>query len=51
MTPVCTETPKSAKKPTPEATLKNVCVTRRATSPPTRAIATVIKISVAHFAE
>ena len=25
MTPVCTDTPKSARKPTPEATLKNVC--------------------------
>ena len=51
ITPVCTETPKSARNPTPEATLKNVWVTRRATSPPTRAMATVTRISVAHLAE
>jgi hypothetical protein len=34
MTPVWTETPKSARKPTPEETLKNVPVNRRAIVPP-----------------
>jgi hypothetical protein len=34
ITPVCTETPKSARKPTPDETLKLVPVTNSATSPP-----------------
>ena len=34
MTPVCTETPKSARKPTPEETLKWVPVTKSASNPP-----------------
>jgi hypothetical protein len=35
MTPVCTDTPNSARKPTPEETLKLVPVIRRASRPPT----------------
>jgi hypothetical protein len=37
ITPVCTETPKSARNPTPDETLKFVCVTRSASKPPIRA--------------
>src|SRR3974377_813290 len=49
ITPVCTETPNKARKPTPEDTLKFVCVTSRATNPPSRAIATFVRIRNAHF--
>ena len=33
MTPVCTDTPKSARKPTPEATLKKVCGKQKSQQP------------------
>src|SRR5277367_1741914 len=36
ITPVCTETPKRARKPTPEETLKFVCVMSSASNPPIR---------------
>ena len=36
MTPVCTDTPKSARKPMPEDTLKCVPVSRSASNPPMR---------------
>src|SRR5229473_5618447 len=51
MTPVCTETPKSAKKPTPEETLKCVPVNRSASNPPMGAIATFARIRIAHLSE
>ncbi len=49
MTPVCTETPKSARNPTPEETLKFVPVKRRASRPPMGAMATLAMISIAHL--
>ena len=49
MTPVCTDTPKSARKPTPEETLKFVPVNHSASNPPIGAIATVAIISDAHL--
>ena len=49
ITPVCTETPNSARKPTPEETLKLVCVSSSASIPPSGAIATLPKISSAHL--
>ena len=49
ITPVCTETPNSARNPTPDDTLKLVPVRYSATMPPTGAIATFISISAAHF--
>ena len=51
MTPVCTETPNSAKKPTPDETLKFVPVSHRATMPPTGAMATFKSTRLAHFTE
>jgi hypothetical protein len=49
MTPVCTDTPNSAKKPTPEDTLKLVPVSRRASRPPMGAIAMFARINDAHL--
>ncbi len=49
MTPVSTETPKRARKPTPEETLKLVPVISRANIPPKGAMATVARINSAHF--
>ena len=51
MTPVCTETPKSARKPTPEETLKCVPVISSASRPPMGAIAMLTMISNAHLKE
>src|ERR1035441_8110632 len=49
MTPVSTETPKRARKPTPVETLKLVCERSSATRPPMGAMETVSRISSAHF--
>ena len=49
MTPVCTDTPNNARKPTLDETLMLVCVTSSASNPPTRASATLIRIKVAHL--
>ena len=51
MTPVWTETPNSARKPTPEETLKLVCVARSASKPPMGAAITFTRISMAHLKE
>ena len=51
MTPVCTDTPNRAMKPTPEETLKLVCVTSNASTPPMRASATLARMSAAHLNE
>ncbi len=51
MTPVCTDTPNSARNPTPEDTLKFVPVQSSASSPPTGAMATFISTRPAHFIE
>ena len=51
ITPVCTETPNSARNPTPEDTLKLVCVTSSASRPPMRASITLTRISSAHLNE
>ena len=49
ITPVCTETPNSARNPTPEETLKLVPVRYSARMPPMGAMATFIRIRLAHF--
>ena len=49
MTPVCTETPKSARKPTPDETLMCVPVASSASKPPSGAIATFAMINSTHF--
>ena len=50
ITPVCTETPNSARNPTPEDTLKLVPRQIAAPAmPPTGAIATFTRIRLAHF--
>src|ERR1700686_314801 len=49
MTPVWTETPKRARNPIPEETLKLVALRNSATTPPIGAIATVARIRLAHF--
>ena len=52
MTPVCTETPNSARKPTPEETLKCVPVISSASRPPSAGHGhNVARISSAHLAE
>ena len=51
MTPVCTETPKSARKPTAEETEKLVCVRNKARGPPMEAIMTETRMSMAHLKE
>src|SRR5713101_2392121 len=51
ITPVSTDTPKSARNPTPEETLRCVPVISNASSPPMGAIATLARINPAHFAE
>ena len=51
ITPVCTETPNSARKPTPDETLKCVPVSSSASNPPTGAMARLARISVAHLKE
>ena len=51
ITPVWTETPNSARKPTPEETLKFVCVIRRASRPPSGASITLTRSKVVHFKE
>ena len=48
MTPVCTETPNHAGIPTPDETLKFVCVSS-ARSPPTAPTSTFTRISSAHL--
>ena len=49
MTPVCTETPKSARNPTSDETLKLVPVISSTSRPPMLAMATVARISTAHL--
>ena len=49
ITPVCTATPKSARNPTPEETLKWVPVSSSASSPPMGAMATLARISPTHL--
>ncbi len=49
ITPVSTETPKSARNPTPEETLRCVPVISSASRPPIGAMATLARISPAHF--
>jgi hypothetical protein len=49
MTPVCTETPNSARKPTADETEKFVCVRNNASGPPTEAMTTLTRISDAHL--
>lgn len=44
ITPICTDTPNSARKPTPDETLKLVPVTRSASNPPMGAIAMFVRI-------
>ena len=49
MTPVCTATPNSARKPTPDETLKWVRVTSSAIRPPMGAMATLARIRATHL--
>src|SRR5579859_3471578 len=49
ITPVCTETPKSARKPTADDTEKFVCVMNSASGPPIDAMITLTRISIAHL--
>jgi hypothetical protein len=49
ITPVSTETPKSARKPTAEDTEKLVWVMNSASGPPMEAMMTETRISVAHL--
>src|ERR1035441_9823043 len=49
MTPVCTETPKSARNPTPEETLKLVLLRYTARMPAMGAMATVLRMRLAHL--
>ena len=51
ITPVCTDTPKSARKPTPDETLRFVCVMSKASSPPSGAMATFVKMRSAHLTD
>ena len=51
MTPVSTETPKSARNPTAEETEKLVWVRNSASGPPIEAMTTLMRISMAHLAE
>ena len=51
ITPVCTETPNSARNPTPEETLKFVPEINNARIPPMGATITLVKINMAHFNE
>ncbi len=51
MTPTSTDTPKSARKPTPEETLKWVWVSSSAVRPPTGAMETLANMSRAHLPE
>ena len=51
MTPVCTETPKRARKPTAEETEKLVWVRNSANGPPMEAIMTEARIRRAHLKE
>ena len=51
MTPVWTDTPKSARKPMPDDTLKCVPVSSSASNPPIGAMVTTARMSNAHFAE
>ena len=49
ITPVCTETPKRARKPIPDETLKCVPVSQSASRPPSGARLTLINISSDHL--
>ena len=49
ITPVCTDTPNSARNPTPDDTLKCVPVSNSASRPPIGAIATLARISTTHL--
>ena len=51
MTPTCTETPNSARKPTADDTEKLVPVRNSASGPPIDAMPTLTRISIAHLKE
>ncbi len=51
ITPVCTATPNSAKKPMPEETLMWVWVMSSASKPPMGAMATLARINSTHLAD
>ncbi len=51
ITPISTDTPISAKKPSPDDTLKCVPVTSKLKKPPSGASATTARMSPTHFHE